>query len=160
MKTITLTRGFVALVDDDDYERLSLQKWRAVKYGHVWYAIHGNHHKKDEFMHRVIMNAAPSQIIDHWNGDGLDNQRGNLRFADDSINQQNRHRLTTNTSGYRGVTFHKQCNKWQAGIKKFGKTYHLGLHVTKEEAARAYDEGARRIYGPMARTNFPKETTA
>lgn len=107
-----------------------------------------------EFMHRVIINAPTGMDVDHINGDGLDNRKINLRLVTDSENQQNRHRLSLNTSGFRGVTWHKQACKWQAGIKRNGKSYHLGLYTSPEDAARAYDEGARRIYGRGARTNF------
>jgi hypothetical protein len=89
-------------------------------------------------------------------GNGLNNQRDNLRFATSGQNQQNRHFLSTNTSGYRGVTWNKKSNKWQAGIKFQEKSIHLGLFDTPEGAAYAYDMKAVEIFGEFANPNFRK----
>lgn len=163
MKSIELTQGQRAIIDDDDYEKLAVFKWQARKISGLWYAtrmarVNG---KKTNFaMHRVILNAPTGQDVDHINGNGLDNQKRNLRLVGDSENQQNRHRWPLNTSGYRGVTRIEKWNKWQAGIKRFGKSYHLGWHDTAEGAARAYDAKAREIYGPRALVNFPETSDA
>lgn len=161
---IELTRGQIALIDPEDYVRLAGYRWMAQRSEQgVWYAVrtvHTGTTSTSEHMHRVIMDAPRDKDVDHVNGNGLDNRKSNLRLVDDSVNQQNRHRMSLNTSGYRGVTWDKQSKKWRAGIKKTGKSYHLGLHTTREDAARAYDDGARRLYGPKAWTNFPTEVAA
>jgi len=156
MREIELTQGKVALIDDEDWPLVSQHTWHAAKSSDLWYARTTKRKTRMRvFMHRLIMNPPRGLDVDHINGDGLDNRKQNLRQATDSQNQQNRHRLSTNTSGYRGVTFHKKLNKWQAGIKKFGHSYYLGLHPTAESAALAYDLKAREIYGEGARLNFP-----
>jgi hypothetical protein len=167
VREIALTQGKTALVDDEDYEHLSRSKWHArLHEGGIWYARRSAALARDDpqrtkeryqrvvLMHREVMNAPHGRKVDHINGNGLDNRRQNLRLVGDSENQQNRHSTSRNTSGYRGVTWNKRSGKWQAGIKRYGKSSHLGLHQTKEAAAQAYDDAARRIYGPDARTNF------
>lgn len=160
MGTIALTSGKTAAVDDSDFDMLSGFRWHDHRIGHCWYArrkYRDEHGKmRSVFMHSQIM-AAPKGIgVDHRNGDGLDNRRANLRFANASQNQQNRHRLTTNTSGYRGVFWDRGCGKWKAAIKHLGKNYHIGRYATAEEAAHAYDAKACVLFGEFARLNFPQ----
>jgi hypothetical protein len=106
-------------------------------------------------LHRAIINAPKGLYVDHINGDTLDNRRANLRIATNSQNQANRIRLKSGTSSrYRGVTWNKASQKWQAGIKCNLKSTHLGLFESEEEAARAYDRAAREMFGSFARPNF------
>lgn len=159
-----MNKGRVALVDDEDYERVNRHKWHVqvtrngVAYAATNIVIQVKPRKVKKIrMHRLVLNAGPSARgveLDHWNGDGLDNQKSNLRITDTSANQQNQHHLSRNTSGFRGVTLHKNAGKWQAAIRRHGKKHHLGLHATAEAAARAYDAGAVRLFGPNARLNF------
>lgn len=150
---INLSKGKVALVDAEDYERVSSLRWHAKKKGKTWYAMRsvpkGSRYENGEpkykacYMHRLIMGAPEGIEVDHENGDGLDNRRSNLRLATKSQNQQNQPLLHgANTSGYRGVSKHSLCTKWRAEIK-------CGL------AARAYDSKARELFGEYARLNFP-----
>ena len=92
-------------------------------------------------------------MVDHRNGDGLDNRRANLRPADASQNGANRVRLR-GRSGYRGVTRHA-CGRWQAAICVRGKRRYLGLYDTPEGAAQAYDAAAVAAFGEYERPNFP-----
>ncbi len=108
---------------------------------------------RDISMHRAIL--VTKSDIDHKNGNGTDNRRSNIRPCNDAQNQQNRVRLPKNTSGFRGATWHKQSQRWQAGIKVRGRSIHLGLHGTAELAARAYDAAAIKYFGEFARPNFP-----
>jgi HNH endonuclease len=159
MKAIPLTQGKVALVDDADFEWLSQWKWQAVLEGHVWYAIRtdrsGDRERKVK-MHRLIMGEPEGVEIDHQDGDGLNNQRGNLRQATHSQNHQNRRKIRGCSSKYKGVSWHKLCKRWQAYIKLSGVRRHLGLFKSEKVAALAYDFAARDLFGEFAKLNFPE----
>jgi hypothetical protein len=148
----------VALVDDEDAARVASFRWQARLQGNIWYAVRtvdGGRHTK-QAMHRLLLCAPRGSQVDHVNGNGLDNRRSNLRYCTNGQNQQNRHHARNNTSGFRGVTWNKASQKWQAGIKYEGKSIHLGLHDNREDAARAYDIMARQIFGSFAHPNFPE----
>lgn len=157
MKEIPLTQGMVAIVDDEDYDELSKYKWWVEKHGkHIirYYARRKTYvdgHRINEFMHRTIMGQAG---IDHKNGNGLDNRRENLRVATQSQNMANRKSQADSESPYKGVRKFKL--RWRAYIKPEGKPINLGCFDTAEEAARAYDWAAKRIYGEFALLNFPE----
>ncbi len=157
---ISLTQGKYALIDADDWPVVSPYRWYAARRGTCWYANanapNGSRHPPTISMHRLLLGFQYRQI-DHRSGDGLDNRRANLRPCDDSTNQANRHRLATNTSGFRGVTFNKKCSKWQAQIKHQGRNIYLGVFASAEDAARAYDRRAVAEFGPFARVNFPAQ---
>lgn len=163
MKEILTNNGMVALVDDEDFERLSAYKWRAVKQCRVWYAVATVEippYGKSCGMHRLILSPPGRVGVDHRNGNGLDNQKHNLRLANDSQNQANRRNLTLNTSGFRGVCFNKKSNRWQSQIKYLGKNLYLGLFDSIEDAARAYDAKAIELFGEFASPNFPESRAA
>jgi hypothetical protein len=101
------------------------------------------------------LGANPGQLVDHWNRDGLDNRRCNLRIANYSQNAANSGPSVRNTSGYKGVTFSRRADKWQAGIQVNGKFQFLGHWATREDAARAYDAAATKFFGEFAHLNFP-----
>src|SRR5690348_9141568 len=94
MKTIALTHGLEAKVDDEDFERLSQFKWYAAKNKHLWYARRGVYIGDGEMrmlgMHRFIMNAVPGQVVDHRDGNTLNNQKSNLRFCTYTQNNVNK----------------------------------------------------------------------
>lgn len=150
MKQIPLTQGKVAIVDDADFEYFNQVKWSAVKARDNWYAIRGN----GTSMHREIMNAPSGMMIDHINGNGLDNRRENLRLCTNAENLRNRGKTKSNTSGYKGVTWHKGDGKYRAQMTYKGKVFHIGCFDNPVAAARAYDEKARELHGAFARTNF------
>lgn len=153
-----LPRGFVTLIDAEDAEAVSAAgSWRAKRDNHAFYVVRINPQSgRQQFLH-TFLTGYP--MTDHANGDGLDNQRANLRPADASLNQANRIR-TNGTSGYRGVTWHKKACQWQAGVKVHGRFRYLGLFRTAEEAARAYDDAAIEAWGEYARPNFPRRGAA
>jgi hypothetical protein len=96
--------------------------------------------------------------VDHRNRDRLDNRRGNLRSATDSQNGANKSKSTTRShSKFKGVTFHRNTGRWQAAIKHHDRCIYLGLFDAEENAARAYDHAALRIFGEFARPNFPED---
>lgn len=149
MKRIPLTQGRFALVDDADVNLLSRYKWTynngyAMRKGRggVWIG-----------MHRVIAQAGPDQHVDHRNGDTLDNRRHNLRICTVRQNVCNTP-PRPGTSRYKGVYAHKRSGRWVAAITHGGKKQHLGYFDTQEEAARAYDQAAARLFGEYAWLNF------
>lgn len=160
-KLIPLTQGKSAIVDDQDFEWLSQWKWCAHKDKNKWYAMRGVYTKGKVIsvqMHRLILAAPQGREVDHWDGDGLNNQRHNLRLATQHENQRNRKNPNSNnTSGYKGVSWHKKDEKWVAQIIADGKHLNLGRFNTPEDAARAYDKAARNYYKEFASLNFPDE---
>lgn len=161
MRTIELTQGKVALVDDEDFDQVSAFRWSARKNRNsdTYYAVRTDRTsgKRTVLMHRFLLHAQNSVEVDHINGNGLDCRRVNLRLATHSENQRNAARRSDNTSGFKGVTWNKQISKWRAYIKVDGDQVHLGYFTSKAAARNAYDEAAIRHFGEFARTN--KEQT-
>lgn len=158
-KEIPLTQNKIAIVDTADYDWLSQWKWCAwkVKSRHTYYAIRTqriNGKNTTVRMHRLILDAEDGTPIDHKDGNGLNNTRDNLRVANPLQNAQNSRTPTNNTSGYKGVYWHKATGKWMVRINVDNKRKHLGLFTSLEEAARAYDVAALELHGAFARTNF------
>lgn len=153
---IYLTKGKVALVDDGDFEYLNQWRWSFAGGTAGNYARRNNHGdgRKTILMHRLIMNAPDGVLVDHRDGNGLNNQKSNLRLCTHAQNMANRLSLTNSTSGYRGVSYHKGRGFWVAYISHNNKQIHLGKYATAEEAAHAYDAAAQRLQGEFARLNF------
>jgi hypothetical protein len=155
MKEIPLTQGKVAIVDDDVYESLSCWKWR---YSHG-YAIRSTPRslgkRKTIWMHREVVKAPEGMQVDHIRtNEKLINTRENLRICTCAQNSCNKNKYKNNTSGYKGVSWHKRGKRWEACICPKSRTIHLGLFDSPEEAARAYDAKARELFGEFAWTNF------
>ena len=154
-------KGKFAIVDDEDYELVNKYHWIGHKgQSGIFYAIAaygGRKQHKVVLMHRLITNASSSVMIDHDNGDGIDNQKHNLRPCTNSQNQANAKRRK-GSSRYRGIYRKNQdATRWAAHITVNGKTIHLGCFYTEIEAARAYDKAARFHFGEFARLNLPDE---
>lgn len=148
MKNIPLTQGKVALISDEDYERVAEFKWCYDAHNHC--AVRGI--KKDGqskiiLMHRFIMDTPKGKVTDHINSDRLDNRRENLRICDQAQNQGNMRAHRDNTSGYKGV--YKSANGWYT---KLANRY-IGSFSTKIEAAKAYNAAALNQYGDYAKLN-------
>lgn len=148
-----------AIVDAEDAERLSRFKWNAAIRGgcrHVRRAYRDGYQVVTVYLHTEVMGTPPSgMVIDHINGNGLDNRKCNLRFATPRQNMANRRSRKTQQSGYKGVFAAR--NKWSARITCKGVREYIGIFDTPEEAARAYDEAAKIIHGEFAALNFPDE---
>lgn len=158
MKEIRLTKGYVAMVDDEDFEKLSRYKWWALPAKDRAYAGRtiylGNGKTHSVFMHREIMGAVGKEEVDHRDGDGLNNQRNNLRICTHAENLWNQKLSRSNKSGFKGVSWNKEMHKWTVILRVNGKQVYLGLFEDVIEAALAYDEAAQKYYGEFARTNF------
>ena len=152
IKLIPLTKGQNAIVDAVDFEWLSQWNWSAYwnKCTKSFYAQRGL--PPQLWMHSFILGCKKGEEGDHKNHDTLDNRRENLRKATRSENARNM-RISTNTSGYRGVCWHQ--NRWVAMIKIHQKPIYLGRFRSKEDAARAYDAAAKIHHGEFATLNFP-----
>lgn len=159
MKEIPLTQGKVALVDDEDYERLMQHKWCAHRPSgsRVFYAIAhvriGPRRYGKLRMHRLLVDAPLGMEVDHRNGNGLDNRKVNLRMASSTENKRNVPPVSVNTTGFKGVS--RRDGKWRARIWNQGRQQELGVFATAEEAAKAYDTKACELFGEFAWLNFP-----
>lgn len=162
MKTIPLTQGKSALVDDCDFEYLLQWKWQFERNGNTGYAgawdeANADGRRPRIAMHRLIAQRSGLDVtdkeVDHRDGDGLNNQRGNLRIATVSQNQANRSRARNNTSGFKGVIWEPSRRKWRAQICVAGKRMTLTRRNDPLEAARAYNEAALKHYGEFACLN-------
>ncbi len=141
MKKISLTQGKFAQIDDLDYEIVKNYKWHASKCGKVSYAAHKFYSlegSKTVYMHRMLFPLIKEGQIDHIDGNGLNNQRENLRVCTISQNKQNVGLTKSNTSGFKGVSYHKMGKKWQVKIRIGKENRYLGLFNTKEEAGEVY----------------------
>ncbi|MBL0320720.1 MAG: HNH endonuclease [Alphaproteobacteria bacterium] len=151
-KSIPLTQGKFALVDDEDFKKLNKYKWHL---NNIYAERTTWPEHKHVYMHRYIMTAKAGQEVDHINGNKLDNRKENLRLASHSQNCKNQAKPKNNTSGYKGVTKNKAGNNWIAQIKTNGKHLSLGRFENIQDAARAYDNAARKYFGEFAKLNFP-----
>jgi hypothetical protein len=167
MIEIPLTRGLVALIDDEDLDLVCWHNWHAWinKRSRSFYACtnlgHGTGNQYKVQLHRFIM-GFPDVGIDHKNGNGLDCQKENLRLATHVENCRNKGKQANNTSGFKGVCRYvywgqkKVTVRWLAYIEFGGRQKRKGGFRTAIAAALAYDTWAIEIFGEFARLNFPK----
>lgn len=155
MKKVPISKGkYLAIIDDIDYDRIKKYKWSAYNGSHASYAkayIDG----KYTFMHRYILGlkTGDKKRVDHINHDGLDNRRKNLRICTQQQNLYNMGIAAHNTSGYKGVYWHKHREKWVTGFKMGGKRVHLGIFEDKHMAAKMYNCCSRILHGEFAYQN-------
>jgi len=163
MTEVPLTQGKVALIDDEDAERILVHKWTLhhdkTRRREVFYAvryIRKGDKRTSVQMHREVLNAPEGVEVDHINGDGLDNRKANLRLATRAQNLGNCHKQP-GACGYRGIYWHKRNRMYHALINHEGKKYSLGYYYDAETAARAYDYAAYQLRGEFASLNFPQD---
>jgi len=156
MIEIPLTQNQIALIDDEDFEIVSKYKWSA-----LWNPCTKSFYAKTDIakpdgkrtrvqMHRLVMNAQPGEQVDHIHHLTLDNRKSELRLCTRSQNQCNTGKHADNTSGYKGVGWHKHNQKWEAQIALDGKKKHLGYFGTPELAHAAYCKAAHELHGDFA----------
>lgn len=159
MKQIQLTKGQVTLVDDGDYEWLNRWKWHAVPNHRAFYVMRNiriaKNKKTSEQMHRLILGLKPGdkRECDHVDGNGLNNQRENLRICSLSQNSQSSRKRKGCTSKYKGVHWDRRDRKWISQAQVNEKRIRLGCFDAEVDAAKAYDTAALKYYGEFARTN-------
>jgi hypothetical protein len=161
-REIKLTRGMIAIVDAEDYERVSLYTWHAHKGKNGnFYArgiMTGVRNSKQIYMHRLIMNVESKHLIDHKDRNGLNNRKTNLRTCSTTMNAGNK--LCSNITGYKGVGVmpsYQRKKIYKASIRFNDKQKTLGYYLTAKEAGQAYDKAAKELFGEFALLNFPDD---
>jgi len=153
MKRIEVGCGLFTEVDDELYPSLIRHKWYLNRRDGRYYVERRNRNGEKRLMHREIMDATLDQEIDHIDGNGLNNQRSNLRIATRSQIVAKARPTRNKASKYKGVAFVNQTKKWRVMIQKEGMRYYLGAFEDEEDAARAYNNKARELFGSFARLN-------
>jgi AP2 domain. len=148
MKEIELSKGYVALVDDDDYEWLMQWSWHFAK----GYAVRNGKNRGDKqiYMHREVLKVPVGEFTDHIDGNKLDNRKSNLRRCTYSQNNRNKKLTKANTSGRKGVSWNKARQQWHASIWVRPKKIFLGLYDDLDAAGKAYEDAANFYFGEFA----------
>jgi hypothetical protein len=155
MKEIKLNKGMVALVDDDDFGWVCQWRWRVYTRNGLNYAYRRNRFRKVLYMHREILHSQKGEITDHVDGNGLNNQKNNLRICTHAENMRNRR--PSGTSRYLGVCVRSidkdGIPKYVAQITVNRKTIYLGVFKDETLAALTYNTAALKYNGEFARLN-------
>lgn len=153
---VPLTQGLVAVIDAEDVPLVEGRLWAALRRGGKIYAgrsVWSNGTNGCELMHRVILDSPKDILVDHVDGDGLNNRRSNLRAASRSQNAMNSGAHRDNASGYKGVSWLSHRQKWTAWICADGQRNYLGVFDTPEAAHAAYAAAAQKLHGSFARAS-------
>ena len=164
MKSIPLTQGKFALVDDEDFERTIQYNWTLFKRRNLKYTEYAKRHVScnrkngkriivSELLHRFILccEKGDGKIIDHKDGNGLNNQKSNLRFCTSSQNNSNK--KAHGKSEYLGVSFDKKSKKWRMKLTKNYKAIIIKFFIHEKDAAKAYNQEAIKYHGQFAKLN-------
>ena len=151
-KEIPLTQGAVTIVDDTDYDWLNQWSWYLSTGGYAQRSVYTGSGYTTIFMHRVILKASAGVEVDHTSRDCLDNRRVNLRLCTGAQSSMNRAKTERKCSSkYKGVSWDRY--RWAAYIYKEYVKRHLGRFKCEEDAARAYNEAAKELFGEFAVLN-------
>lgn len=157
---VPLTRGHFAVIDRADTPLVESHCWSVSVRRNRCYAYRDERRggrRQTIYMHQIIMGVEHGELPDHIDGDGLNNRRANLRPTVSGQNNANQRLRSDNTSGFKGVAWDKNRQSWVAQISQNGVHRGIGRFATAEEAAKAYDDSARELFGAFARLNFPRE---
>ena len=146
----------IFIIDKVDYELIKRYQWHSASSGYIAAIFKG----KATLLHRLITEAQKGQSVDHINGNTLDNRRNNLRLCTHQQNMCNMKKPKTNTSGYKGVYWHKGANCYISSVKENYKNHYLGCFKNKVDAAQTYDSAAIKYHGEFAKINFPEVITS
>lgn len=152
---VPLTKGYVAVIDAADVPLVGQWNWTAKVSETNVYAKRNDCSAKQHrvlYLHRAITGAPPDMEVDHIDGDGLNNRRGNLRIATRTQNSINVKRRASNSSGYKGACWDKNRSCWVAHIRVAGVQKHLGRFPTAQEAHAAYAAASAKLHGEFGRT--------
>ena len=155
---VALTGGLWTLIDAEDIDRVRCHTWsvfegrNGIIYAQTMLPRIGGR-KSAVYLHRFILDAPSGMVVDHANHDGLDNRRCNLRLATEAQNSANRRSSRWENGHYKGA--YRVKHGWRAVIQFHGKSIYIGTYSEEVEAARAYDEVARQLFGEFALLNFP-----
>lgn len=156
MKTIELTQGYAALVDDEDFERAAQYKWRAMVCSNTVYAVRDvpkvEGKQRLQSLHRFVLwlSGGHSPEVDHEDHNGLNCQKYNLRKATRTQNQTNSRKRVDNTSGMKDVYWDKAANKWRVQVQINGKRLSIGKFISLEDAKKASQEALIKHHGDFA----------
>lgn len=156
MKEIKLTKNKFTVVDDEDFDRLIEYRWHL---GPGGCAARSWNKGEATLMHRIIMDAPKGLMVDHIDGNPLNNTKKNLRICGREENLRNTKSSKNSVSKYKGVTLFpkRKVKKWAASIRVGGKLNFIGRFETETQAALIYDSEARKHFGEFGRYNFPKD---
>ena len=160
-------KGYKVLIDDEDYDKVAKYNWSIDIQNRregLKYVTHSIWQGSDKGyvtikLHRLIMGCSigDGMIVDHINHNTLDNRKCNLRVCKLGQNSMNRKTSKNSTTGYKGVWKRRDSGRYRVMLRNKGKRFNGGHYDSLEEAARAYDRLALKIFGEFAHTNFPKE---
>lgn len=144
--------GVEFLIDCSNYEMVCKYTWNQNDKGYIY----ANYKKKKIYLHRLLFNLTQkNQLVDHINHNILDNRKNNLRVVTNSQNQMNRDKPKQNTSGIKGIYWHKNKEKWQANIQVNGKLLYLGIFDSKQDAINARKDAEKKYFNEY---NYYKNT--
>jgi hypothetical protein len=159
-RRIPLSQGKYAIVDPEDYERLKKYKWYARKSPSTFYAVCYISEPKylgrrNVYMHQLVIDVPAGMDCDHINHNGSDNRNANLRAVTHAQNLWNRRKSPRpSRSKYIGIDWSRYAKRWRSRISVYGKRINLGYFNSEIEAAKEYDEAAKKYHGEFAVLNF------
>lgn len=156
-KTMKTKTGVEFIIDDDDLEKFSGYGFIATthkgRYKIEIRKLKSKDSDKKYLLHRAIMNCPKNMVVDHIDGNWLNNSKKNLRICTVGQNNMNKKISVKNTTGYKGVVWYKGCKKYGASLTYKNKRIWLGYFEKKEDAANAYDKAAIKYFGKYAKLN-------